>query len=913
MKGLIIASFYIIGVFLCQFSNAATVLSEVSKDWTGLIVEQGQVKRINIRFEASSSAYSANTVQSPRRQGERNGKNQVKQFGQWNPIAGQVILDVAKIDSFNTIPAPTTYALTGEFMPELNLLKIQYQPHRRPAVMLLGVISENKDEIYLFFGSPQSSQKAPLLLVAGNTLPRYMQRAVESGNEVEEARLRAVEERNRTDFINRQLESLRIQGQQAKAEGNTALVAELRKKAYDLVSESANISAEQNQLRKELMAKQQKGQREKQQQKQSRLNQINAKLQKLQSQIAREKQAGNQEAANSLILQIQLLRSQQQDVAMGRHPVLQQKAGSGCIASLIAWLEEFKNNKGTSKQSVQIVQLINFFRPSVFNSYFENSLFDMGDELREGYGYELARICSRQNNLPLKKSLINVLSSGFGEKPRVLDYLSAAIGGMALDGAAEWQAYTLNELAKANDVSSLDEFEVQSVYVRNALWPKEKAQTETWLVEQKRETNNESKVTKPKEKEQSETKLVEHKSKPQREEVYAEINARIKHAQNGDLKALMNAIEPRTLANWNSLNIRARDEVRGYINSKLPSLLKNYFSIHTLPADTGYATPEEALLVSKNWFAQHKDLYVGLRNQPIVSSTFNKLFRARKPYLEQVSQSVIDKIFKITSIDELNKFRTELFIRPDKQHSSAWKVVNDAKQRRMAELEQIAHQRRVGNGPLSAEDKGAIYINALYRNDMEIIAYEDKKFERAMVEATNPLLNSGVVELTSFFAGSHSDPQTIKQDMLDSLKGISMSTAMTGFFIASYEHLAPKCLGSNTVDFERTKVWEEITQTVMGEELYRNTFSKTRYYTIAKRHADIFTELGEETNAESLDALGSLYGTFGLISADAQKSIFTMSDNLRGVATVMQRYACDSKELKTIESALTNMTRTRLK
>ena len=230
----------------------------------------------------------------------------------------------------------------------------------------------------------------------------------------------------------------------------------------------------------------------------------------------------------------------------------------------------------------------------------------------------------------------------------------------------------------------------------------------------------------------------------------------------------------------------------------------------------------------------------------------------------------------------------------------------------MAELELIAYRKRVGDGPLEADDDGAVYINALYRNDMQIIAEEDKKFERAMVEATEPLLNSGVIELTSLFMGRQSGPQAIKQEMRDSLKGISMSTAMTGFFIVSYEHLAAKCLGPNPVEFTRTEVWDDITRTVMGEEVYRNTYTQTYHYTIARRHADIFKQLGEGTNANNVDALANIYGASGMISADAQKSLFTMSDNLRGVATTMQRYACDSEEMKTLESALIGMTRARL-
>ena len=34
-----------------------------------------------------------------------------------------------------------------------------------------------------------------------------------------------------------------------------------------------------------------------------------------------------------------------------------------------------------------------------------------------------------------------------------------------------------------------------------------------------------------------------------------------------------------------------------------------------------------------------------------------------------------------------------------------------------------------------------------------------------------------------------------------------------------YEHLAAKCLGPNPVEFTRTEVWDDITRTVMGEEV----------------------------------------------------------------------------------------------
>ena len=92
----------------------------------------------------------------------------------------------------------------------------------------------------------------------------------------------------------------------------------------------------------------------------------------------------------------------------------------------------------------------------------------------------------------------------------------------------------------------------------------------------------------------------------------------------------------------------------------------------------------------------------------------------------------------------------------------------------------------------------------------------------------------------------------------------------------------------------------------------QNKPNKTYYYTIAQRHADLFAQLGQGTSAGSLEAMGSIYGAFGLISQDIQQSIFTLSGNLRGVTNVMQRYECDSEEMQTLEKSLLDITRSRL-
>ena len=317
-------------------------------------------------------------------------------------------------------------------------------------------------------------------------------------------------------------------------------------------------------------------------------------------------------------------------------------------------------------------------------------------------------------------------------------------------------------------------------------------------------------------------------------------------------------------------------------------------------------------MASKAWYEENKELFIAFNTQPAIKQMLEKLYLQRDASYNALLQSFQSDITAADSATDLEKIGKELYIKPDKHHSKVWQQITEAKKRRQEALDQVAYIARVGKGPLNAEDDGAVYINALYRGDFKIIEEEDKKFATSMVKMSEPLLNSGVFELMSLFAGDQSNANAMKQAMRERIQSISMTSAMTGLFIVAYEHLAAKCLGPNPVDFERTVVWEEVSQNILGEEFYRNTFSKTYYYTIAQRHADLFAQLGQGTSAGSLEAMGSIYGAFGLISQDIQQSIFTLSGNLRGVTNVMQRYECDSEEMQTLEKSLLDITRSRL-
>ena len=897
MEKLLKTAFVIIVSVLSVTAYATTAVAGLSEHWVGLLPERNKLKFITVSLEKGAAVTLAGGAYDNQRQpraamrmergrSANHGQALALQFGEGEPFGGQVIIDVATLDVDTPLTEPQIYSLKGEYFAALNLLKFQFHPPRQQVVTLFAALNKDNTQMYVFYGGPAGNTTAPFILTPGYTLPAMLQGIAEPREVIEEARLKELKQKEKEQEVQQKMDALRLEVQQARTAGDAERVNQIRQKMNDLFSQSAQNNAAKLQSGEEARARQQQLQQKKRQRINAQMSAINTDMAELQSQIAQARRDGNHEQANSLTQQLQALRIQQQDVASGRHAKLREKAGDGCMPALKAWLGEMNKHGDSSGRALQPVQLLNLFRPSVFNRHFDNALFDMDDELREGYKYELARVCARDAGLKIRQGDLKVIASGFGKARGVFDYTSAGIGGMALDGVDEWQIRTLNKLADKGDEDALSEFEVQSHYIINALWPVEQADGKATV-----------------------TNTIE---KAKTKAIFAEVDARVALAKHGNLKALLNVADPRTLASWFSTDLRTQDKVRQYIAQQIPELLSNYFAKHSVPIRGDYSSSEEALIASKAWYEENKALFIAFNTQPVIKQMLDRLYVQRDASYHALRQSLESDIAAADSISAIDKIGEKFYIKPDKQHSKAWQQITEAKKRKQKAIEQFAYIARVGDGPLSAEDDGAVYVNALYRGDFKIIKEEDKKFASSMVKMSEPLLNSGVFELMSVFAGNQNSANALKQAMRERIKSISMSSAMTGLFIVAYEHLASNCLGPNPVDFERTVVWEEVSQNILGQEFYRNTFSKTYHYTIARRHADLFTQLGQGTSAGSLEALGSIYGAFGLISQDIQQSILTLSGNLRGVTDVMQHYECDSEEMQTLEKSLLDITRSRL-
>jgi len=208
---------------------------------------------------------------------------------------------------------------------------------------------------------------------------------------------------------------------------------------------------------------------------------------------------------------------------------------------------------------------------------------------------------------------------------------------------------------------------------------------------------------------------------------------------------------------------------------------------------------------------------------------------------------------------------------------------------------------RVGKGPFSPEHPGAVYLNALYRNDLAMIREEDKRYSTPFRTLMNPVNESGVYEIFALFSGGSFSADDIKGYMDSELANLSIADTLAGFFIVSYEHAYPGCM-AGAVPMERTVYWDTVTTDGWGNELWRTTESQTYHYNINRRHVGVFKQVGVGRSPEETEMLTGLLG--GFLPSNLRSAQASLSASLRGLRLAMQSMACNHADMQQLEKNL---------
>jgi hypothetical protein len=317
-------------------------------------------------------------------------------------------------------------------------------------------------------------------------------------------------------------------------------------------------------------------------------------------------------------------------------------------------------------------------------------------------------------------------------------------------------------------------------------------------------------------------------------------------------------------------------------------------------AATAAANPTERLQKTRAWYQAHRDLVEGFAGRPAVAGLLNDLAAQREADFAAAMPQMSARLASLNSAADVQSYGRDLAIDLDLGRSKSWQSFEQQRTARLASIDRAAAAARAGDGPFGPDYPGAVYLNALYRNDTARLAQEDRAVAEPLARAMAQTLQAtGMDALTSFFSGGAIPQGGLTQLMTAQMHSYRVADPLAGFFIVAYERVYPKCMDPDPVVFQETTTWDTVVTNGLGTEIARYPHSETTYYNVNKRHAAAFEKVGPGGNPDQLDFTTQLFAP--LLSKDVTEPLHTVTDTIRGLRIAMTQNPCDSPLIKTLE------------
>lgn len=345
------------------------------------------------------------------------------------------------------------------------------------------------------------------------------------------------------------------------------------------------------------------------------------------------------------------------------------------------------------------------------------------------------------------------------------------------------------------------------------------------------------------------------------------------------------------------------------LNAGLDSLLTKTFADARvtlgLAAGGGGAAsnPTGRLAASKAWYDRNRELAERFAGRSMVATFLNDLAAQREADFAAALPQMSARLATLASTADVQRYGAELAIDLDRDHSPSWRSFLGQRDQRIAAIDRQALAARVGPGPFGPDHPGAIYLNALYRNDSARLTAEDRAVAEPMARTVTTMLTlTGMDALTSALSGGAIPQGGLTQLMTDEMRRYSVADPLAGFFIVAYERVYPECMDPDPVVFELTETWETVVTNGFGTVIASYPGSSTTYYNVNRRHAAVFEQVGTGNDPDGIDFTTSLFGAF--LPQDLTGPLNTVSATLRGLRLAMTEHECDSELITTLERNL---------
>lgn len=315
----------------------------------------------------------------------------------------------------------------------------------------------------------------------------------------------------------------------------------------------------------------------------------------------------------------------------------------------------------------------------------------------------------------------------------------------------------------------------------------------------------------------------------------------------------------------------------------------------------GGADPVAQLRKTRSWFDTNRRLLDVFNGKPAMSQFLRTLGAQREANYAAALPKLSADLQATRTRAEAQYFGDDLYVDLDETQSATWRTLEQQRNARVVALDREAFAARVGEGPFGVDHPGAVYLNALWRNDLKTMAEEDRAVigpvSGLMLEFTGTM---GIDSLAAALSGGVLKPGDYSEMIAAEARNYSIAQPLAGFFIIAYERVYPRCMDANPAKFTHTVVWETVVKNGFGAELYRYpSGSSTTEYNINQRHVAAFNEVGLQSGPEEIDFTTSLFGAF--LPSDVTRPLRTVSETLRGLRMAMTNNACDSPVIQQLE------------
>ena len=842
-------------IALCLYLifTATMVHATIATTWTGVEKKGAELLLIKIRIDSAQTA-GRQTVSQPN--STEPVTLQTALLG-GIPLNGSISRQRIPINNQGrfVLGEPQLLKIDGRYFPGIGVLGFHFNGAWDEGATILSVLDASGGQMVALYPGAVGRSRVPFVLASGDKLPESIVQLLPYDLDGLRKRQQQVDSDHQaqTDYV-QQLMTLNIEMLSANQNGDKQRALALQKQIQQLNRQ---------------MIKKRKQQANQQLESLRRQGENGSPQQQLMALQAEMRQAANARD-NAKVLELQL---KQQKLMLSLHKQVRQPVQqAGCPENIVSWVGEMDLNGASFNEFKGLAQLSNLFRPIVFSAHFGKPFAQMTGAEKSKIAFALQGVCIRKGSKFYTSPNTTSIQSAFSDTA-CFSSIDAGIGGIALEMIAQWGEYTLAKAEQEWNWQDILLLEYLYAKFLNIIWPDELDIVQARLIETKN--------------------TVAYDALAKRLEKWAgEMN---KDGINALRKMARIKADPFYQILTKTHQDRADQQVGKIIDRVLPIYLKHSDHSRLVTDDL------PGLTRNADWYRTHTDIFAALAGTAAIKQFQKDLGAQRDHAYQKLQQEIESEIKKLDNRNAVISFGKDFVLPLDTAYSPTWRKLERNRIERLAQVEWDVHVARVGKGPFDPHHPGAVYLNALYRNDHAMLKQEDARFAAPFRDFAKPLTQSGIFQLASLFPGGAYEAGNLQRRFETELNNLSMADILAGFFIVSYEHFYPNCMG-NAVEVKRTVEWDKVVRDVLNDDPWDVPEAQIYYYNIKADHLGVFKRVGVGKSPEEMEIISSLFGSF--FPANLRQSQAGLVTVLRGLRKAMADMPCNDPDMRQLEKNL---------